>query len=40
MAFYNEFGAYPAAWLRNLVAAGHIAPGVVIEAVIDVLTAT
>lgn len=28
-AFYNEIDPYAAAWLRNLIAAGHIAPGVV-----------
>lgn len=30
-AFYNEWEAYPAAWLRNLIAAGRVAPGVVDE---------
>ena len=30
-AFYNENDAYPAQWLRNLAAAGHIAPGTVDE---------
>ena len=30
-AFYNEIDPYAAAWLRNLIAAGHIAPGVVDE---------
>lgn len=30
-ATYNEFDAYPAEWLRNLIAAGHIADGVVDE---------
>ena len=30
-AFYNELDPYPAAWLRNLIDAGHIAPGVVDE---------
>lgn len=30
-AFYNENDAFPAQWLRNLAAAGHIAPGVVDE---------
>jgi len=30
-AFYNEIGPHAAAWLRNLIAAGHIAPGVVDE---------
>ncbi|MCV2891274.1 DNA cytosine methyltransferase [Ruegeria aquimaris] len=28
-AFYNEIDPYAAAWLRQLIAAGHIAPGVV-----------
>jgi DNA (cytosine-5)-methyltransferase 1 len=26
-AYYNEFDLYAAQWLRNLIAAGHIAPG-------------
>ena len=26
-AYYNEFDKYAAQWLRNLIAAGHIAPG-------------
>lgn len=30
-AFYNEVDPYAAQWLRNLIAAGHIAPGVVDE---------
>lgn len=30
-AFYNENDPYAAAWLRNLIAAGHIAPGIVDE---------
>ncbi|MBA4164324.1 MAG: hypothetical protein C0510_06790 [Erythrobacter sp.] len=30
-AWYNEPDPYAAAWLRNLIAAGHIAPGVVDE---------
>ncbi|MBA3831633.1 MAG: DNA cytosine methyltransferase [Chthoniobacterales bacterium] len=30
-AFYNEHDPYSAQWLRNLIAAGHIAPGVVDE---------
>lgn len=30
-AIYNEIEAYPAEWMRNLIAAGHIAPGVVDE---------
>ena len=28
-AYYNEMDPYAAEWLRNLIAAGHIAPGVV-----------
>jgi DNA (cytosine-5)-methyltransferase 1 len=27
LAYYNEFDPYPAAWLRNLIDAGHIMPG-------------
>lgn len=30
-ALYNEIAAYPAAWLRNLIAAGHVADGAVDE---------
>lgn len=30
-AFYNEPDPYAAAWLRNLIVAGHIAPGIVDE---------
>src|SRR5208282_6294956 len=30
-AYYNEIDPYAAQWLRNLIAAGHIAPGVVDE---------
>lgn len=30
-AFYNEIDPYAAQWLRNLIAAGHITPGVVDE---------
>ena len=30
-AYYNEFDPYAAQWLRNLIAAGHIAPGEVDE---------
>jgi DNA (cytosine-5)-methyltransferase 1 len=30
-AYYNEIDPYAASWLRNLIAAGHIAPGVVDE---------
>jgi DNA (cytosine-5)-methyltransferase 1 len=26
-AYYNEFDLYAAQWLRNLIHAGHIAPG-------------
>lgn len=26
-AYYNEIDPYAAEWLRNLIAAGHIAPG-------------
>jgi len=38
-AIYNEFDAYPAQWLRNLVAAGHIAPGEIDGCSIKELTA-
>lgn len=31
LAYYNEHDPHAAAWLRNLIAAGHIAPGVVDE---------
>ena len=31
VAFYNEIDPFAAAWLRELIAAGHIAPGVVDE---------
>lgn len=37
-AFYNEIDPYAAAWLRQLIAAGHIAPGVVDERDIRDLT--
>lgn len=30
-AFYNEIDPFAAQWLRNLIAAGHIAPGIVDE---------
>jgi DNA (cytosine-5)-methyltransferase 1 len=30
-AFYNEIDPFAAAWLRELIAAGHIAPGIVDE---------
>jgi DNA (cytosine-5)-methyltransferase 1 len=36
-AYYNEFDPYAAQWLRNLIDAGHIAPGVVDErSIVDV----
>lgn len=36
-AYYNEIDAYAAQWLRNLIAAGHIAPGDVDErSIVDV----
>lgn len=34
-AYYNEIDPYAVAWLRNLIAAGHIAPGVVDERSIE-----
>jgi DNA (cytosine-5)-methyltransferase 1 len=34
-AFYNEIDPFAAEWLRNLIAAGHIAPGVVDERSIE-----
>lgn len=37
-AFYNEIDPYAAQWLRNLIAAGHIAPGVVDERSIEDVT--
>lgn len=33
--YYNEIDKYAAQWLRNLIAAGHIAPGVVDERSIE-----
>lgn len=37
-AWYNEHDPFAAAWLRQLIAAGHIAPGVVDErSIVDVL---
>ena len=37
IAYYNEFDPYAAAWLRNLIDAGHIAPGVVdTRSIVDV----
>lgn len=38
-AIYNEIDAFPAQWLRNLIAAGHVAPGAVDERSIVDLTA-
>lgn len=37
-AFYNERDPFAAAWLRELMAAGHIAPGVVDERPIQEVT--
>jgi DNA (cytosine-5)-methyltransferase 1 len=34
-AYYNEFDPYAAQWLRNLIKAGHIAPGIVDERSIE-----
>ena len=39
-AFYNEWERYPAAWIRNLIAAGHVADGIVDERSIVELRAT
>jgi DNA (cytosine-5)-methyltransferase 1 len=37
MNFYNEIDKYAAQWLRNLIAAGHIAPGIVDErSIVDI----
>jgi len=38
-AYYNEIDKYAAQWLRNLIAAGHIAPGDVDERSIEEVTA-
>jgi DNA (cytosine-5)-methyltransferase 1 len=39
-AYYNEHDPFAAAWLRNLIAAGHIAPGDVDErSIVDVRSA-
>ncbi len=38
-AYYNEIDNYAAQWLRNLIAAGHIAPGDVDERSIEEVTA-
>ncbi len=35
VAYYNEIDPYAAEWLRNLIAAGHIAPGDVDERSIE-----
>jgi len=35
MAYYNEVDPYAAQWLRNLIEAGHIAPGIVDERSIE-----
>jgi len=35
MNFYNEIDPFAAAWLRELIAAGHIAPGIVDERSIE-----
>lgn len=37
-AYYNEIDPYAAQWLRNLIEAGHIAPGVVDERSIEDVT--
>jgi DNA (cytosine-5)-methyltransferase 1 len=37
-AYYNEIDPYAAAWLRNLIDAGHIAPGIVDERSIEDVT--
>lgn len=37
-AYYNEIDPFAAEWLRNLIAAGHIAPGVVDERSIEDVT--
>ena len=37
-AYYNEFDSYAAQWLRNLIEAGHIAPGIVDERSIEDVT--
>ena len=38
-AYYNEIDAYAAQWLRNLISAGHIAPGDVDERSIEEVSA-
>ena len=37
-AYYNEIDPFAAQWLRNLIAAGHIAPGEVDERSIEDVT--
>ena len=37
-AYYNEIDPYAAQWLRNLITAGHIAPGIVDERSIEDVT--
>ena len=37
-AYYNELDPYAAQWLRNLIEAGHIAPGIVDERSIEDVT--
>lgn len=37
-AYYNEFDPHAAEWLRNLIKAGHIAPGIVDERSIEDVT--
>ena len=37
-AYYNEFDKFAAAWLRQLIKAGHIAPGIVDERSIEDVT--
>ncbi|PKH21434.1 DNA cytosine methyltransferase [Enterobacterales bacterium CwR94] len=37
-AYYNEIDPYAAQWLRNLIAGGHIAPGIVDERSIEDVT--
>ena len=39
-AYYNEYDPFAAAWLRSLIAAGHIAPGDVDERSITDVQAT
>ena len=37
-AYYNEIDPFAAAWLRELIKAGHIAPGIVDERSIEDIT--